>query len=317
MKGFVKSILIFAVFSSMFYMAGILALGYAGISALHLNFKFLDTPSRSLLRVQDIQQIDTVDILFLGSSRAFKGFDTRIFNEHGYSAFNFGTSAQTPVQTAMLLDRYLDGIAPRLVVYEVYPEGFESDGVESAIDLLSSDRADAHAWKMMKEVSKPTVSHALFFALWQQSLGKELRFTDRPDGYLPMSGYIQRPVTYNVAMDMVFPHQDIEIRDYQWAAFERIVKKFRERNIRLIMVQAPVPSSRYDAMTNRDSIHELLRNQGEFIAFNEILALDDSLHFEDDSHLNQIGAELFNARLIELLSATSPSNQQQLTRPVQ
>jgi len=303
MKGFVKSILIFAVFAAMFYVAGILALGYAGISALHLNFKFLDTPSRSLLRVQDIQKIDAVDILFLGSSRAFMGFDTRIFNDHGFSAFNLGTAAQTPVQTAMLLDRYLEGIAPRLVVYEVYPEGFESDGVESAIDLLSSDRIDAHAWKMMKEVRKPTVSHALLFALWQQSLGNELRFTDSPGGYLPMSGYVQRPVTYNVAMDKVFPHQDNEIRDYQWAAFQQIVKKFQERDIRLILVQAPVPSSRYDAMTNRDSIHELLRSQGEFFAFNEILSLDDSLHFEDDSHLNQIGVDIFNRKLLEILEA--------------
>lgn len=288
------------------YVAAILMLGVAGVSALNLNFRFLDSPSRTLLRVQDMQQMDSLDILFLGSSRSFMGFDTRIFNAHGYSAFNFGTAAQTPVQTAMLLDRYLDGVSPRMVIYEVYLEGFENDGVESAIDLLGSDHVDIHAWQMVNAVRKPMTYHAFLFACMKGWLGHPLEFTDKPGGYIPMSGYIDREIAFNGTMDKTFPSRDVDVLDYQWQAFLNIVEKLRERKIPLLLVQAPVPSARYDAMTNKDSIQDMLRSQGDFIDFNNIIALDDSLHFEDDSHLNQVGVEIFNLKLIELLAEGHP-----------
>ncbi|MCF8258645.1 MAG: DUF1574 domain-containing protein [Flavobacteriales bacterium] len=311
MKGFARSVLLFVMFASMFYAGGILTLGLARVSALHLNFKFLDSPSLTLLRVGDVQNLDAVDVLFLGSSRVFMGFDTRIFNAHGYSAFNLGTVAQTPVQTAMLLDRYLDGIAPGLVVYEVYLEGFGNDGVESAIDMLGSDRIDMHAWQMVNTVRNPTAYHAFFFAWIEERSGRLLQFTDDSSGYLPMSGYIDREVKFNGTMGRTYPHRDVEVLGQQWQAFLHIVEKLKERNIPLLLVQAPVPSERYDAMTNRDSIHGLLRSQADFLDFNRILTLDDSLHFEDDSHLNQTGAEVFNLKLIELLAAGHPREARQ------
>lgn len=305
----------FSLFATAMYVAAILMLGITGVSALNLNFRFLDSPSRTLLRVQDMQQLDSLDILFLGSSRSFMGFDTRTFNAHGYSAFNFGTAAQTPVQTAMLLDRYLDGISPRMVIYEVYLEGFENDGVESAIDLLGSDHVDIHAWQMVNTVKKPMTYNAFLFAYMKGWLGQPLEFTDNPGGYIPMSGYIDRDVTFNGTMDKTFPSRDVDVLDYQWQAFLSIVEELRERKIPLLLVQAPVPSARYDAMNNKDSIQNMLRSQGDFLDFNNIIALDDSLHFEDDSHLNQSGVEVFNLKLIELLAAHHPREEGQPLNP--
>jgi len=301
MKRFIRISLLFSIFSSICYIISILILGYSGISGLHINFKILDSPSRSLLRVQDIQKIDSVDILFLGSSRSFMGFDTRIFNAKGFSAFNFGTAAQTPVQTAMLIDRYLDSISPKLVIYEVYLEGFENDGIESAIDLLSSDYIDLNSFNMTKLINEPVVYHAFLFAALRQSFGYMPHFTESPGGYLPMSGYIRRPVLQNKEIDKNFPTRNFQLCSYQWISFLKIINKLRERNIQYVLVQAPIPSARYDAVTNKNSLQNSLRKQGELLVFNELISLDDSLHFEDASHLNQTGVEIFNLKLIELL----------------
>ena len=39
----------------------------------------------------------------------------------------------------------------------------------------------------------------------------------------------------------------------------------------------------------------------KFYNFNEIIDLNDSLHFFDSHHLNQNGVKIFNNKLIELL----------------
>ena len=82
------------------------------------------------------RKIKNVDVLFLGSSHAYRGFDPRIFRKRGYSSFNLGSSAQTPSQTKVWLKRYLKHLNPKIVIYEVYPGTFSSDGIEASLDLV-------------------------------------------------------------------------------------------------------------------------------------------------------------------------------------
>jgi len=78
-----------------------------------------------------------VDILFLGSSHSYRGFNPQYFS--GYKTFNLGSSAQTPIQTNLLLKRYLHQLNPKTIVYEVYPISLSIDGVESSSDIIAND----------------------------------------------------------------------------------------------------------------------------------------------------------------------------------
>jgi hypothetical protein len=44
-----------------------------------------------------------------------------------------------------------------------------------------------------------------------------------------------------------------------------------------------------------------MRTYGVYYNFNELLELEDELHFYDEDHLNQSGVEIFSAKLIEIL----------------
>ena len=44
-----------------------------------------------------------------------------------------------------------------------------------------------------------------------------------------------------------------------------------------------------------------MQNYSSYYNFNTLIKLDDSLHFYDPHHLNQLGVETFNAELIDLL----------------
>jgi hypothetical protein len=68
------------------------------------------------------------------------------------------------------------------------------------------------------------------------------------------------------------------------------------------LVFAPVTTSEYEALGDMTLFNNQMRDLGDYYNFNEIMTLNDSLHFYDAHHLNQHGVELFNQRLIELLS---------------
>ena len=121
------------------------------------NLKLLGPGGHLKTRIRDLATCSDVDVLFLGSSHAYRGFDPRIFMKYGIKSFNLGSSAQTPIQTEILLKRYLNSLKPKLVVYEVYPSTLSLDGVESALDLIANDRIDFPIIKMALDLNHAAV----------------------------------------------------------------------------------------------------------------------------------------------------------------
>src|SRR5580700_4956105 len=102
---------------------------------------------QSLRRFREAEERGPVDIVFFGSSHAYRGFDPRIFAAAGYAAQNLGSTNQTPLNTLYLAERYLPALRPRLVVLEVYYQTLSSDGLEACRDLAVNTPA---SWPMTK-----------------------------------------------------------------------------------------------------------------------------------------------------------------------
>ena len=75
----------------------------------------------------------------------------------------------------------------------------------------------------------------------------------------------------------------------------------KSKNIEVILVYAPIPRSNYDRYSNTPYFDTIMESYSEYYNFNEMITLNDSLHFYDVYHLNQNGIEIFNAELIEIL----------------
>jgi hypothetical protein len=255
-------------------------------------------------RIAELKNYGEVDILFLGSSHAYRGFDTRIFSENGYKTFNLGSSSQTPVQTKMLVERYLDRLNPKRVIYEVYPASFASDGVESSLDIISSDVNDMHTISMALKINHIKTYNTLVYSLICQTLGLNQTpldpVDDGTDRYIS-GGYVERKIThYQPAR---FEEKEIALNPLQLKAFAEIVQRLKERNITLLLVYAPVSKIYYDSYTNNSYFDSLMTSHSAYINFNETLALNDSMHFYDHHHMNQNGVAVFNRALIEVLGS--------------
>lgn len=253
-------------------------------------------------RLAEVKHVNNVDILFLGSSHAYRGFDTRIFSENGMKTFNLGSSSQTPVQTKVLLNRYLNKLNPKKIVFEVYPETFMLDGVESSLDLISNDRNDLYSFMMMLKLKNIKVFNTFIYAIIQdlfrlnQSFNEPLRMGD--DNYVS-GGFVQKDLAFYKKSE--HPEKTISFNPVQMEAFHEIISIINERKIGLILIYAPITRAEYISYNNNEYFDNVMANYGTYINFNKEIIFDDSLHFYDSHHLNQHGVMLFNHKMIDNL----------------
>lgn len=111
--------------------------GYTKIKA-NLNYRIAQG-GHLFTRLREVENYGEVDVLVIGSSHAYRGFDPRVFQKHQLKMFNLGSSAQTPIQTEILLNRYINKLRPKVVLIEVFPNTITTDdGIESSLDLISN-----------------------------------------------------------------------------------------------------------------------------------------------------------------------------------
>lgn len=253
-------------------------------------------------RIEETKKTKNIDILILGSSHAYRGFDPRIFEEKGYSLLNLGSSSQTPLQTEVLLKRYYDILNPEIVIFEIYPEVFSLDGVEASVGLLTSDIIDIPAIEMVLRINNIKLLNSLVF-LWVKrffSNMADVDYTlDQENQRYVRGGYVERDVSFYE--DQKFEKVQWDIRTEQMRAFGRCLEIIRSNKTKIILVYAPITTSFYGANASNQQFIDMISMYGETILnFNDLMSLDSQKYFYDKDHLNQLGVELFNEQLLSV-----------------
>ena len=256
-------------------------------------------------RLSEVKNKKNIDILFLGSSHAYRGFDTRIFSKYGIKTFNLGSSSQTPIQTKVLLDRYLNKLNPKIIIYEVYPVTLMIDGVESSLDLISNDKNDLPSLKMSLKINNITTYNTLLYGFINDIFNINKSFSEpiiKGDDRYISGGFVEKKIGYYNPTSTSFEKKEIVLNKTQFKAFSEIVSIIKKNGIKLILVYAPIPHYNYERYTNNWYFDSIMKKYSEYYNFNEIMSLDNS-YFQDSHHLNQKGVELFNEKLIDILQA--------------
>jgi hypothetical protein len=251
-------------------------------------------------RLKEVKYTKGVDILFLGSSHTYRGFDTRIFQEKGYTTFNLGSSSQTPLQTRLLLNRYLDQLDPKIVIYEVYPLTLTMDGVESSLDLMANDKNDFGSIHLALQQKHIKVYNTMLYSFYRDFFHRNdgcREYVTKLDDHYVKGGYVEKDLKFY--KNVQYTKQEWELNSKQFEIFNQIVKELKKRKIKVFLVQAPISSSLYNSYTNNKNYDRKMKHYGDYYNFNKLMMLNDSLHFYDANHLNQLGVELFNKKLIE------------------
>jgi len=307
MKRFVRSLLLFVLLFVLIYPVALLLWGMSGSRLLYSNLSYrIATDGHLFSRLQEVKTVDSLDVLIVGSSHAFREIDTRLFALRGIRAFNLGSSSQTPLQTQVLMERYLDKVQPRLILYDVYPYFFTTDGVESALNLIACDRNDAYSFAMARRINSLKVYQTLFYAAFRDLFRLNAHHSEAPvigaDSYIS-GGYVERAMAHFRPEPAPLSQKEYAFREAQFAAFDQILAMFKSRGIDYILIDAPVTRPLYDSYTNRPDFKERMQREGLFIDFNQELQLNDSLHFYDADHLNPDGVKIYVEKLLDIIAA--------------
>lgn len=261
-------------------------------------------------RLKEAERVNDVDILILGSSLAYRGIDVRSFDSLGLKAFNLGSSGQTPLQTSFLLDRYLEKMNPRLILWEVSPMSISNPGLESFIDVSSNFGFHPDFLHHLFKLKRIEALHSLTLTIIDQSLYDFDAF-EQPkvwsqDTYIN-GGFVEK-IHKPFQRAKPLEKKELRFKDFQEEAFFYCLNKLEKHKV--ILIISPISEDEYQSISNMENINVFFRNLDEkfpnvdYLNFNEIKisGLITESHFYDEYHLNQKGVSIYNTELINQMN---------------
>lgn len=303
MKKFIKNFFILFFLSLFCYVCGVYVFGKFAPERFKHLLNLAYRPARidyTLTRLNDLHNFENVDLLILGSSHVYRSFDPRIFQQAGYSIFDLGTTAQTPIQSNYLLQKYLSVLNPDTVVIEVYPLMFTLDGIESTTDIISNENPSGSLVALCATQNSIKAWNTLIYSVVDRIVFRNSYHDPlvQKDNRYISGGYIASPLKFFNLEDKIKP-KVLDLNEKQLDAFYEMVTFLKDKNIPYMLVQAPYPQSRYKSYQNVVSFNKMMHKAGSYFNFNELMKLPNRA-FQDNSHLNQAGAERFNSKFIQL-----------------
>lgn len=249
--------------------------------------------------LHEFKGADNYDLIVIGSSHAYRGYDPRIFDAAGYHMYNLGSSNQSIMNTYVLVDNLIpEGWKGKLIL-DIYEETFQNESIESTANLIANSPSSA----MAKQIAFTHFDVRVLNMLSARMMTKaESTYEDY--GYIT-KGYCNR--TDTVSSDFIFPKEkEFKASDKALKYFRKLIHLLNKRGIEYVLVNCPSPKvnkQAHDAFIH-EAITETFRKHKVKPAFYDF-AVDNSLlsnrHFYDETHMNQAGVNLFNALLIEKL----------------
>ncbi len=240
------------------------------------------------------------DVVVIGSSHAYRGYDPRIFRERGHRMFNMGSSAQSPLSTYAVLQGYVTRERAPLVIIDTYENAFDHPGTESVSDLTRNMDDDGAALRLA--ASFRDLRGLNMFALRMLDKGSPASWEHKQ--YIGNGAAISPD---SARTDLKYPAaRPFHLDQRQLERFIDCLDLCAERGIRVVLCSHFYPRqggfARHEAFrTMLDSVLALRPQRPEWFDFAETPGVDDHDHFCDHNHLNEAGARLFGGMLVDSL----------------
>lgn len=306
MKRLIIRLLSFTVFLIVFLFVIIGMTGRYGPEILKKNIKNKRAhfAGHMFTRMNDLRTTGNVDVLVIGSSHVYRGFDPRIFKRRGITIFNLGSSAQTPLQTEILVKRHALQLQPKMVIFEVFPGVFSNDGVESSLDILANCHINLQSIMMAFRINNLLTWNALFAQGFSKLLFRETYSEPEckaTECYVK-GGFVQRKEIENFKGERPGAILQWKFRGEQVRAFRRTLDFLKENKIPTILLQAPIGRVMYDSYTNNAEVDEFYRSSGlHYYNMNTSAIGTNNEYFYDRDHLNLRGVRQFNKLVLNVL----------------
>lgn len=281
------------------------------------------------IRMRDFyEHKSNIDMLFLGSSHTYNGFDPFIFDDALHvDSFNLGSPGQNPTTTYYVLEEVLRvGHSPRLIVIETYWKTLTSDYTEyeSASNVFHNMKFSrtklAMFWsacefpsslKLLSRVVKNRqVTVDCLMLLAKRLLRRKIAETARYAG----KGYVEGLSTVSKAEleNNEFKNAKYNMNQHRLYFLGKTIDHAKEQGIQVVLVSTPISPTAFVDVQGYEAIYNTIRKTAdkhgvEYIDYNMLnseLGMFRDENFMDDDHLNKSGAEILGEHLGKLLVST-------------
>lgn len=270
----------------------------------NLPLASLEPSGNTGVRLAELEKTGPVDLLFAGSSHAYRSFDPSYFEARGLRTFNLGTTAQSPLNSVDILEAPLDQLRPKVMVYVLFWGVMSGDGVESFLDLVKNSSDQSALLRTALAIRDPRVFNALFLRAARGNLSNTPHWEPGPQERYVGSGYVE-----NAQENDGRPYAlatTIKSKPKQRQALEATLRAAKARGIKVLLIAAPVPAATMASLHNyadyRSQVEALSKAVDvPFVDFNDRLRLDDQRDFMDYQHLNKRGVAQFTPAVYQEL----------------
>lgn len=267
------------------------------------NFKYLD----SVFKVKMFYELEdnTVDVLVLGSSHIYQGFNTAVlWREYGYTAYNLCGAAQPIWNTYYYLEEALKTQTPKVIILDVYTLHYTQEFGDTSFAIKntyglkwSQTKIDAIKASFDTEES----GNQYFFEVLQyHSKYSDLNKTDFYPYQANKAMYENHKGFYCYFKSAAVTDKDVsgitylnemipKVEEY----YRKIIELAQSKNIPIIITAIPFAAENY---------HQGFFNSARVIAdeysvpfynflseYKDDVAIDYSTDFADTQHLNHLG----------------------------
>lgn len=246
-------------------------------------------------KFQDFDPLKKYDILVIGSSHAYRGYDPRIFRKHGIDLFNLGTSAQTMVNSYYIAKNYITHNTCKLVILDAFDGALMAEPTESSADLIQNISSDKAALELALNLREPRAINMFLVRQFNKSHSPYY-----VDSSYAGNGFTQNFSTVNKILDYNY-YQDKKINPVQLKYMVYLIKYLKVQDVPFIVVNHPLPRT-WNQMGHTsyakaiDSI--AVKEGGSYLDYGRSMPLDEKKYFYDAHHINQNGVEIYNDKLI-------------------
>ncbi len=311
MNKFVKYIICLLLLSCLLYfsvlMGGVLLHGY--YNRIPNLRTYTGDLSHSLIRFKQADTLYKTDILIVGSSKAYMGYNPEIFSKSGFRVFNMGSSNQTPFNTYFILKHYLPRLNPDLVIMDIFYETFDNRYLaEGTTDIITNCKVTGWTAEMaIKTMNMNVWNSFLMHCLKNVFFGME---NDSQREFENISyyknGFVGNNTTRPADTAIFRPALSYAIDDEQMNYLEKTIRLCKERHVKIILVTSP--QSRYYAENEktRHIFHKgikriITKYSVDYYDFTN-MKIDERIDFADSHHLTPAGVEKYNNQVIKYIT---------------
>jgi hypothetical protein len=249
--------------------------------------------------LHDINSGQKYDVLVLGGSHVYRGYDPRIFAKQGLQLYNLGTSNQTISNTYFISKEYLHTNTAKLVLLDFYDEGFLENGLEfeSALNLIPNFRESN---KVPLEMAFALYDFRLLNVYWLRLLNYSKQPININEKQYVYNGYCERTDSIKEAITMdKIPDKVERIKCH---FLEKFLQRMLALKLPVVAVNYPNPWLDYQPRHQQfyNTIAPIFKHYKiPVLDYAYRLKIDSKNHYYDYTHLNQAGVTLFNEQLLK------------------